>query len=243
MLVDPLESHIQSLCNFRQISVQCKNSQGEKRNKKNNVSSHHVRTQCVLILEKLGSTAQAHSRSWRAQGLIYSPWPEARVQVEPFLGTDSTFESAVPGQNLLRIHVTSPWSTADPSHSCVEYHYPSSSHTCVIPSLWKPLEPMWQASTDRSGISECRPQLPIPQVDNSGKCSLCFSSEVLVESRALLCSCLSHHTLTAISLLQTASRSYHSALSTNLTESSLLRTPGTKRNQADQQVESDFSLM
>ena len=53
VLVDPLESHIQSLCNFRQISVQCKNSQGEKRNQKKNVSSHHVRTQCVLILEKL----------------------------------------------------------------------------------------------------------------------------------------------------------------------------------------------
>lgn len=132
----------------------------------------------------------------------------------------------------MRIHVTPPWSTADPSHSCVEHHCPSSSHICVIPSLWKPLEPMWQVSMDRSGISECRSQLPIPQVDNSGKCSLCFSSEVLVESRALLCSFLSRHTLTAISLLQTASRSYHSALSTNLTESSLLRTPGTKRNQA-----------
>lgn len=165
--------------------------------------------------------------------MIYPPWPEARIQVEPFLGTDSTFESAVPGQKTLwRMHVTSPWSTAGPSHSCAEHHCPSSSHTCVIPSLWKPLEPMWKASMDRSGISACRPQLPVPRVDNSGKRSLRFSSEGLVESRALLCSFLSRHTLTALSLRQTATRSNHSTLSTNLTESSVLRTPGTKRNRA-----------
>ena len=94
---------------------------------------HIKRGQCGLILEKLISTAEAHSRSWRAEGLIYPPWPEARIQVEPFLGTDSSFEPAVPGQKtLLRTHVTPPRSTADPSLSCVEHHSLPSSHTLSL---------------------------------------------------------------------------------------------------------------
>lgn len=94
---------------------------------------HITRGQCGLILEKLISTAEAHSRSRRAEGLIYPPWPEARIQVEPFLGTDSTFASAVPGQKtLLRTQVTSPRSTADPSLSCADHHSLSSSHSLSL---------------------------------------------------------------------------------------------------------------
>lgn len=148
----------------------------------------------------------------------------------------------MPGQTLLRTHITSPWSAADPSHSCAVQQHPTSSSPVPFPfseSLWSP---HGKPQSTGSGASERMPQPPVPWTDSSERCSLHFSSGVPVESSSC-CSFLPRHTLTAISLPHTAIRSNRSALRGNVTSESS-REPSVQGGiQQNQYMESDFSLM
>lgn len=127
----------------------------------------------------------------------------------------------------MRTRITSPWSAADPSHSCAIQQHPTSSSPVPFPfseSLWSP---HGKPQSTGSGASERMPQPSVPWTDSSERCSLHFSSGVPVESSSC-CSFLPRHTLTAISLPDTVIRSNRSEGECNLRV--LQRTLGTRRN-------------